>query len=129
MGSRRRQAGNEKPSKRAVGAGWEERTPGVLLGLRDWRALHPKATLAEIEEELDARWNELRAHLMADLALASGAATLDEAERPACAACGGRLTKDGQHVRTVWTTGNQPVRLERTYARCPACESRAFPPG
>ncbi len=125
----RGKARKPQAARRELGAEWEESTQSVLLGLRDWRALHPQATLAEIEAELDRRLQELRAQMLADLALASAAGTLDTGDRPPCPECGGHLIKAGQHARTVRTVGNRPVRLERQYAECPACGSRVFPPG
>lgn len=34
-----------------VARGWSGEAQGALLGLRDWRAQHPDATLAEMEAE------------------------------------------------------------------------------
>jgi hypothetical protein len=128
MGQRgRRQRGEPRPS--AVGAGWEGSVQEVLLGLRDWRALHPKATLAEIEAELDRRLHHLRAQLLTDLALASAATALASGERPVCPECGGPLRDEGVRERTVVTMGNEPVRLRRDYATCARCGSGLSPPG
>ena len=72
----------------------------VFLGLREWRALHPKATLAEIETELDRRMARVRAQMLADLALASSATDV-QAEAPRCVrsvagACGMRACAPGR---------------------------------
>ena len=34
---------------------WKKLAQEVLSGMRDWRVQHPRATLTEIEEELDTR--------------------------------------------------------------------------
>ena len=103
----------------------------MFLGLREWRALHPQATLAEIEEELDRQLGRVRTQLLGDLALASRAAEVGRAaeeERPRCAECGGRLISEGERPRRVRTVNNQVVELQRDYATCTACGSRFFPP-
>lgn len=120
-----------EPARRtgaALGERWETDAQAVFFGLREWRALHPKATLAEIESELDQRWAGLRAAMVSDLALASAATAVQAGARPTCASCGGPLQDEGAHERTLVTLGNATVRLRRAYAHCPACGSRFFPP-
>src|SRR5262245_12877267 len=53
---------------------WHLMTEDILSGMREWRAQHPKATLREMEDELDARWARVRARMLEDMALASSAA-------------------------------------------------------
>jgi len=111
---------------------WSEDAASVWVGLADWRAAHPKATFREIESELDVRLNQVRARVLADLALASAAADLrmaSRAERPCCTACGTVLHARGSGDRTLLTPGGAEVRLERTYATCPRCGDGSFPPG
>ena len=99
-----------------VGSGWSGEAQGALLGLRDWRAQHPDATLADMEAELDRRWHALRAQILADMALAHRAAEVSGAEvgqRRPCPRCGGRLRDEGEHERTLQTLGNTEVRLIR----------------
>jgi len=94
--------------------------------------VHPRATLREIEQELDRRWEQLRAKVLADLALASVAADLQQGERtarPTCPDCGEPLQDQGTHRRTLLTLGNQAVELRRDYGTCPHCGSGLFPPG
>jgi len=117
---------------RRVGPGWETQAGEVFIDLRGWRALHPRATLAEMERELDRRWEQLRAKVLADLALASVAADLQQGEgtaRPTCPDCGVPLQDQGTHRRTLLTLGNQAVELRRDYGTCPRCGSGLFPPG
>jgi ribosomal protein S27AE len=75
---------------------------------------------------------KVRARMLEDAALASAASDLSAAsagERPVCPHCGVPLEAHGQETRDLTTTGNQTVRLTRTYAVCPACGAGLFPPG
>jgi hypothetical protein len=114
-----------------VGARWEAQAEETFMDLRGWRELHPQATLQEIEQELDRRLEQLRARMLADLAVASKAADLQRApaERPCCPECGVPLQDQGVHRRTLVTMGNQAVDLRRDYGTCPHCGSGLFPPG
>jgi len=53
---------------------WEQQAEEVLLGIKEWRLQHPKATFKEIEEAVDASLAKARARLLQDVALASEAA-------------------------------------------------------
>ena len=111
---------------------WAGDAESVWSGLVDWRAAHPKATLSEIEAALDERLNQMRARVLADLALASlsadvSATTLEE--RPTCARCGVARQARGQSERRLLTQGGAEVRLPRSYATCPRCGDGSFPPG
>lgn len=90
--------------------------------LRAWRQTHPRATLTEIEGELDRRLQAARAGLLDEVAVG---AALDER----CPECGGALLARGSRARTLTTQGNEPMSLKRQYLHCPACESGLFPPG
>src|SRR5262245_65543631 len=81
---------------------WSRDAASVWTGMADWRAAHPKATFSEIEAALDERLNQVRARVLADLALASAAADLQAAsgeERPRCERCGVKLRRTGELVR------------------------------
>jgi hypothetical protein len=113
-------------------AQWQRLADDVMSGLKDWRMRHPKATLREIEQALDARLAQMRARLMADITLASAAADITTAQaqdRPRCPTCGGPLQARGQHQRTLTTQHDQSVPLSRTYTYCPTCQVGLFPPG
>lgn len=92
-----------------------------------WRA-HPKATLTEIEVELD--------QLVAALRAAALAATLTTAEltvtapvgAETCAVCGTPLVKSGRRKRKLKTKGEQELTLDREYLCCPRCGWGFFPP-
>lgn len=115
-----------------VAGRWSGDVESVWSGMADWRAAHPKATFSEIEEALDERLNQLRARLLEDLALTSAAAEVSAAsaeERPRCGRCGVVLEARGTSERTLLTQGGAEVRLRRSYAACPTCGDRSFPPG
>jgi hypothetical protein len=110
---------------------WHQLSEESTTGMREWRLQHPKASLREIETELDARLSRTRVRMLEDLALQSTAATWTEVARlqiPACPECGTLLDKRGSHPRTLLTHGGQEITLERSYGVCPSCGSGLFPP-
>ena len=110
---------------------WHQLTQEVMSGMRDWRLEHPKATLREIETELDARLNRMRARMLENLALASAATDWTDApaaDQPTCPDCGQPLQLRGSDIRTLQTQGGQELQLERQYGTCPACGAGLFPP-
>jgi hypothetical protein len=105
---------------------------GAVAGLWDWRAQHPRATLAEIEAAVDERFNAARARVLGELAQLWAAADLagtPAGERARCPDCGAELRPRGKRRRAVVTQGAREVVLERDYARCPARGRGVFPPG
>lgn len=94
----------------------------IDAALRRWRTAHPEATFTEIEQAVDAQWRAVRAGLLADLA------GTGDAPDPHCPDCGVRLVRRGTQTRTLWTQGEEPVALTRSYATCPACGGGLFPP-
>jgi ribosomal protein S27AE len=111
---------------------WSRDAASVWTGMADWRAAHPKATFDEIEAALDERLNQVRARVLADLAMASASADLRAArlvDRPRCERCGATLQARGQSERGVVTQGGAEVRLRRSYATCPRCGDGSIPPG
>jgi hypothetical protein len=118
-------------AQRTVGVRWEGSAQELFLGLREWRELHPEASLAEIEAEVDRRLSRVRAQMLEDLALASRVAAVGRAgpaERPRCGACGGPLVSEGRRRRTLQTVAGPAVTRERDYASGAACGGRSFPP-
>jgi NADH pyrophosphatase NudC (nudix superfamily) len=110
---------------------WHRMTEEIMSGMREWRAQHPKATLREMEDELDARWAWVRARMLEDMALASAAADWSETPigaHPTCPDCGQPLQLRGTGTRTLQTHGGQALQLERRYGTCPACGAGRFPP-
>jgi hypothetical protein len=116
----------------AWGQRWRDLSEQVLAEMQEWRAAHPRATLAAIEAEAEARVVRLRARLVEDTALASAArdwTEQDGGERPACPRCGRRLQARGLDTRRLTVPGDQPIELTRRYATCSACGTGLFPPG
>lgn len=95
--------------------------------LETWRQAHPTATWAEIEAAVEAQVGPLRAQLLGDTAMASAATELGTARR-VCPQCGERLQAAGSRRRRLRGEQEEPIALERTYARCPACGTGLFPP-
>jgi hypothetical protein len=110
---------------------WRQLTEEITTGMREWRLQRPKATLREIETELDAHLARVRARMLEDLALASTAANWQDAARlqtPTCPECSTPLDERGTHPRTLLTHGGQLLTLQRSYGVCPACATGLFPP-
>src|SRR5438046_768243 len=110
---------------------WRSVSEEVLTGMAQWREEHPKATLSEIEEELDARLARLRAQMLQEVAQTSTATDWNEQEeqqRPRCPHCGSLLQARGKHKRMLQTQGGQQIELSRSYGTCPQCGSGLFPP-
>jgi hypothetical protein len=111
---------------------WREVAQEVLLEMGKWREEHPTATLQEIEEEVDRRMARLRAGLVEGVAMSSAAAEVGKRAGETlltCPTCGTVLYSRGKQVRKLTTTGEQTVRLERSYGYCPTCQVGFFPPG
>ena len=105
----------------------DERSPvnlaAIEAAMHAWRLAHPAATLTEIELELDRQLAAARAALLAQIA-ATGTS-----DASVCPDCGARLAHQGRRRRTLTTTGDSVVTLDRPYARCPRCGRGLFPPG
>ena len=110
---------------------WQHLSAEITREMGEWRLLHPKATLREIESELDARLNRMRARLLEDLALTSATADWTETateQPPLCPDCQLPLDDRGAKTRTLQTHGGQQLALTRSYGVCPACRAGLFPP-
>jgi hypothetical protein len=111
---------------------WGALSASVCEEMATLRKERPKATLREIEEELDARLSGLRAQMLADLAHQSPNrdwSRNEPKERPRCPQCSSPLQSRGQHERALQTQGGAEVKLTRSYGTCPQCGSGLFPPG
>ena len=110
---------------------WETLSQDVQQAMKQWRRLHPQATLADIETAVDQQLGNLRARMLEDLALASHAADLSRdlpSPPPACCHCGTPLQARGKKRRRLTTHQGQTLDLERRYAVCPTCGVGFFPP-
>jgi uncharacterized protein with PIN domain len=119
-------------AEQGSGVDWQQLADEVVSGMAEWRVQHPRATLVEIEREVDVRLAGLRARLVQDAALRSRQAdvgALPAAERPRCPECDEPLAARGKKVRRLRTNHDRVVELERSYAVCPRCGRGVFPPG
>jgi hypothetical protein len=110
---------------------WQQLSTEITHEMREWRLAHPKATLRQIEIELDARLSRMRSRLLEDLALTSTTALWAETpatQHPRCPQCDIPLDDAGAKTRTLQTHGGQELALTRNYGICPACGAGLFPP-
>jgi YgiT-type zinc finger domain-containing protein len=111
-------------------ANWNGLSEEIMQGIVEWREEHPKATMREIEAEIDQRLSALRAKMITDTAMASRAAEWEKgANGVVCPGCGGKLEKKGKKKRKLETQGGRAVELVREYGVCPKCGQGVFPPG
>jgi len=108
---------------------WDKTSEDVMQGVTEWRAEHPKATLREIEAEIDQRLSGLRAKMITDTANRSVSAKWEAAEGKVCPECGAKLIKKGKQKRILLTKEGREIALERDYGVCGACGVGIFPPG
>ena len=52
---------------------WHMLADEVMTGMMEWQLAHPKATMKEIEQEIDVRLAGVRARMLANAAMASEA--------------------------------------------------------
>ena len=101
----------------------------VVDGMKAWRQSHPKATLREMEAELDGRLARMRARLLEEIAASSKVVEWETGAGPKCPACGKEMNKRGKEKRRLKTGGGESIELERQYANCPHCGVGFFPSG
>lgn len=125
---------NKKKNKGERSAQMQQVSAGLqdVLGMTQWRQAHPRASLREIEEAVDAQMNQLRAQLIQEVVQMGEAGDWSEAPpegRPSCERCGVLLVSRGKQRRFLQTNGGEAVKLERSYGTCPDCGQGLFPPG
>jgi len=108
---------------------WNRSSEDVMNEVTEWRAKHPKASLREIEVEIDQRLSGLRAKMISDTANQSTSARWEEAEGRECPECGAKLIRKGKQKRILLTRDGREIELEREYGVCSACGVGIFPPG
>ena len=113
----------EEPEKQ-----WRKLSEEVIEGTSAWRKKHPKATMREIEEEIDKRMSEMRARMITDTALNSVSTEWKAGENAAvCPTCGVALKQKGKKKRKLETREGREIELEREYGVCPKCGQGIFP--
>jgi YgiT-type zinc finger domain-containing protein len=108
---------------------WNSLSEEISNEVMEWRGQHAKATLREIEEEVDKRLSELRVRMLSDTAVRSASADWGDGKAGLCPKCGAELEKKGRKKRKLQTRGGQEIELERQYGECPKCGQGIFPPG
>lgn len=98
---------------------WQQTSEAVFTHLAQWREAHPETTMAEIEAEVDAQIQKLRAQVLQETAQASPQET--QQSPVAWPQCGGTMQARGKRERRLQTQGGQRVRLRRTYLSCVRC--------
>ena len=68
---------------------WSRESETVIVGMKEWRERHPRATLVEIEAALDGLLGKARAQLLQDVALASEARNMGRGGEDDCFRCPG----------------------------------------
>lgn len=107
---------------------WRGLSEDVITGMTEWRDQHSKATLREIEEEIDKRLSVMRARMISDAAMNSASAKWEVGEKAAvCPTCGVALIKKRKKKRELQTRGGREIELEREYGVCPECGQGIFP--
>ncbi len=106
---------------------WLAETAERFAALEAWRQAHPTATWTEIEAAVDAQLGPLRAQILGETAMASAATSLGGPRR-VCPQCGQPLQAAGKRRRRLRSEQDEPIDLERSYARCPQCGTGLFPP-
>lgn len=101
----------------------------VIEGMKAWRQRHPKATLREMEAELDQRLAQMRARLLEEIAASSKAVEWEKGAGPKCPTCGKEMNKRGKAKRRLKTGGGESIEIERQYAHCPHCGVGFFSSG
>jgi YgiT-type zinc finger domain-containing protein len=108
---------------------WRKLSEEVIRETSEWRKKHPRATMREIEEEVDKRLSQMRARMIADTAMKSLSTEWEAGEKAAvCPECGGELLKKGKKKRKLETREGREIELEREYGICLNCGHGIFPP-
>ena len=90
--------------------------------LDDWHQRNPRATLTDMEREIDRELSKLRKRILAQLAKEQ------EDLEMTCLECGGKLVRNGKKKRQLQMKGGETVKLERQQWHCLTCETAIFPP-
>ena len=125
MGEMKKEAAMKKEKGKEE---WRKLSEKVIEGSSEWRKEHPKATLREIEEEIDKQLSEMRACMITDIAQDSASAEWEAEKAAVCPECGAELLKKGKKKRKLQTREGREIELEREYGLCLKCGQGIFPP-
>lgn len=104
----------------------QEQPDDLTRKMSQWQQAHPKATLTEIEEAVEAELASLRKRLVEEMVLEKEAATQTV---PDCPQCGQKMVKNGRRKRKLASKEGQTLELNRQQWRCLDCGATLFPPG
>lgn len=105
----------------------QEEDTDLMERLNQWREKHPRATMREIEEEIDRRMSKVRARLITDTVMKNASIGKQKGKKEMCPKCGGEIKKKGKKKRKLETNGGQEIEFEREYVRCQSCGHGFFP--
>jgi hypothetical protein len=74
LGKKRKEKEAKAMTSERMDQQWRALSEEILFGLKEWREQHPKATLLEIEEEVNKQMSRLGAQVIQDAAQSSPAA-------------------------------------------------------
>ena len=106
--------------------GVAKRFEGMCEELREWRRLHPEATMDEIAAEMAPRRRALMGELLLELAVQHGDGY--ELEGIKCGTCGEPMVYKGKPEREVVQVEGEG-ELKRAYYHCSRCGAGFSPPG
>lgn len=104
----------------------KEHSDKLMHKMSQWQQAHPKATLTEIEEAVEAELAQLRKRLVEEMVREKEATSQSV---PDCPQCGQKMVKNGQRKRKLASKEGQTLELNRQQWRCLACGATLFPPG
>lgn len=111
---------------------WRERSEDVLSGRKEWRMVHPKATVRESEDAASARMRRREAQRVQGSAVARSQRSCSQRPEEAhlrCRVCDLRRHERGEHTRTVQGKGGNDITRKRASGTCPLYGAGLFPPG
>lgn len=110
---------------------WNKEFKELGQEVGNWRKENRKATFNDIENKLEEKWAKLRADMLKDLITESELAEFKELpkeEKPHCPVCSKPLSSNGKQTRTLTTTHNEEIKIERQKGYCTTCKVSYFPP-
>jgi predicted mannosyl-3-phosphoglycerate phosphatase (HAD superfamily) len=93
---------------------WSGMSEEILEGVAQWREQHPRATMREIEEEIDKRLSELRAKMISDAANASERAKWDTTQAAEIA----RLKRENERLHKRLEQAELIIKVQKKSHRC-----------
>jgi hypothetical protein len=109
-------------------ARWNEQGEEIFAAVAQWRAAHPHATLAEIEQAVDEQMHRLRARMIEQTAQASAAAESEAREATGMRAVWAGEARTRTSETEVADTWGARGRSGTQLCQLPAVWKRVFSP-